>query len=657
MAFGAAIQASFGGDTAGLQKAKDEAVLLVQDLDARFAESGAVMAEGPKKLAAESAKAFEEIWADEGQLVQLRAAEWQKEEERTRKKAADSAAVFAAAFAEEQALAEKKQRSVDEIREAEARLAGFKSKAAFDELSTDGKIWAVRRDLVELVKQGALLEQGSAEKAKTALTFEEKKLQLRNLLQQAAKEEADQAARLPPALDQANQKMSLLEKGWNNLVKGFTLPNIGTTLATALGINLQEMSQQVARFITGVSKTEEEALKQLEQVSTLVADRQIENMRKVLSEEKTYRLAIMERDALEKKIADRVVVTAADAAARKQDELNLQVKIGEILTYQLKLEEARTREHGTYVKQRRDDAESAVQARISELDGQQKIKELKKEIQFIETSLRSGILDKNYAEQQGVNLQKLRNDLVAEERRQKKEMASAMALDRAQSLEFLALEQKGVSGLTIAERARYDMLKLITTQKGVNAEIDIILARGVGNLTAADKKRLAELVLQNGVLDKQIEAKKSLIMGANAHAVAEAAVTDQLKEQKRIYESGLSIRRGREDKDLSDRELAEKIRNLKKNLAELALSDPTGRYAWMGNLDRQQLDNAQFEERRRANFRDEYQRSGDDALLRYSAFDEQTLRNYIRPEDEARAQRDSDAITSINRKLGKIIPD
>lgn len=154
---------------------------------------------------------------------------------------------------------------------------------------------------------------------------------------------------------------------------------------------------------------------------------------------------------------------------------------------------------------------------------------------------------------------------------------------------------------------------------------------------------------------KQGTSQEQIVATLRGRGFAEEEILKLIRAQtagmEQQYQVGLKIKGGRADSDLSDRELAEKISNAKKNLADLERSDPFGNFKFLGNVDRQALENALFEQQRRAAFRRDYAREGEAALLRYSAFDEQTLRNYIRPEDEKRAQQTLEALQTVVKQL------
>jgi hypothetical protein len=84
-----------------------------------------------------------------------------------------------------------------------------------------------------------------------------------------------------------------------SMLRGFS----GRTLATALGLNIQNISQQLARIITGMSKEMEAAYKALEASSDKLARSSIANIRDQASEETKLKLLLLERQRLNERIS------------------------------------------------------------------------------------------------------------------------------------------------------------------------------------------------------------------------------------------------------------------------------------------------------------------------------------------------------------------
>jgi hypothetical protein len=89
------------------------------------------------------------------------------------------------------------------------------------------------------------------------------------------------------------------QKAGKSIMQGFS----GRTLATALGLNIQNISQQLARIVTGMSKEMEAAYKALEDSSDKLARVSIANMRDQASEETKLKLLLLERQRLNDRLS------------------------------------------------------------------------------------------------------------------------------------------------------------------------------------------------------------------------------------------------------------------------------------------------------------------------------------------------------------------
>ncbi len=253
-----------------------------------------------------------------------------------------------------------------------------------------------------------------------------------------------------------------------------------------------------------------------------------------------------------------------------------------------------------------------------------------------------------------------RNKIVDDTKKKEEQLAKAKALDRDAQIELLKLESKGYSELSEADRARLVQLRLIAKEKGVAVDIDELMQKGTKNLTAEEKKKLLELIKQDDALKAAIAKQAKLVELAIEKAKAEGKSTVELEKQRDLLTAVIKkeedlvkvkTKHGRGDEDLTDRELAEKETNLRAVITANQAGDPTGHYAFLTAQQSADLVRVKAEQGRRAMFRQDYSRIGDAAFLKYSAFDEQTLRGYIRPEDEKRAQQTLETLQEINRRL------
>jgi hypothetical protein len=133
-------------------------------------------------------------------------------------------------------------------------------------------------------------------------------------------------------------------------------------------------------------------------------------------------------------------------------------------------------------------------------------------------------------------------ELAVEYRRtaavEKKKEIEATRLSHDEEIEWAKLELKALRGIGLEETYRLEQLRLIRDEKQVQYKIDQLMAKGVQNLTTAEKTVLDQLFRQKETLAQQITAKQQLIDGARAQVVEEKKVTDELWRQVSITRVG-----------------------------------------------------------------------------------------------------------------------
>ncbi len=297
--------------------------------------------------------------------------------------------------------------------------------------------------------------------------------------------------------------------------------------------------------------------------------------------------------------------------------------------------------------------EFLAKSAMEEADYAGKVSELKRQIALhAERAFAVGVTAVEQ-EQSLLKFAQAQADLKKLERSEREKQANLSRLAAADELKYAELVAKAGRGLTQEEQAQLDVYRLQTSELRRQHEVKTILAKGVENLTDADKARLTELFRQGEKLTEQIAEKKELLAATKQQVGVEQQVTGELEKQK-VYR--LTIKQGRADKDLSDRELAEKENNLRRQVD--ANNQARARGEWgdpFAAMAAGELDKVRFEQDRRRRFRSDYAVMGEKAFNNYSAFDEQTLRNYIRPEDERRAQRQLDLTQSIDSRLRRLL--
>jgi hypothetical protein len=202
-------------------------------------------------------------------------------------------------------------------------------------------------------------------------------------------------------------------------------------------------------------------------------------------------------------------------------------------------------ERTAYFKKQTEASEKAKEAEhaayMQTLDSQKKIAVLNREIAMLQSAINNSVtseadkqrlIERLKARQ--VELGKENAAVTKEQRKQVEELEKASRLSGNEQLELFVLEYKGLTALTEQERVRYDQLKLMEKEKKLQVKIDELASKGVENLTAEEKARLAQLMFQKGVLDEQIQALMEILGLINKVNVASGVVTKELDKQKQI---------------------------------------------------------------------------------------------------------------------------
>lgn len=306
-------------------------------------------------------------------------------------------------------------------------------------------------------------------------------------------------------------------------------------------------------------------------------------------------------------------------------------------------------------------------ATLAKLEGQQKIEFYEKKIMALHVEQAKFSKDTKEQLKAQVEIKETLVKLNDERKRQAddlkkkaEELTKASRLSFEETLEYLRLEKKGVDNLVGSERARFDLLGLIGWKKREEAEMAVLLDKGLDQLTQRERKRLDHLVKANEETNKEIVAKTKLLDSIKLAEAAEKGVTkeigNQVTQQYRlndaIEEMMVKITRvgSGDNTRLSDRQLQEKIGNLQGSLNQDLINDPTGKYGYLSNEIRLDLQRAKDELALRQQFRREVGLYGEDRALQFhSAFDEERLRGYLRDADAA--TKTATLLTDINQRL------
>lgn len=126
--------------------------------------------------------------------------------------------------------------------------------------------------------------------------------------------------------------------------------HLSGVLATALGLNIEHIAENLAREITGVSKDEEEALKKMGDLSEKLTEVTKKTMESQLSEEKLYQLKLDQREALLKKLADNQGKTTKEKNEALETQIALEENVAELNRLQNSLQEKSAKEQERFNK-------------------------------------------------------------------------------------------------------------------------------------------------------------------------------------------------------------------------------------------------------------------------------------------------------------------
>lgn len=373
---------------------------------------------------------------------------------------------------------------------------------------------------------------------------------------------------------QLKSKLSDSEKAVRSFGKGlanqFLGSGFGTAVATALGINLKSISDQIARLVTGVNKEVEAGLKNYVALSTQVADQQIAANRARLTAEQRYQLALVDQERLQQRIAENQGRTLAEQIAGQRDHLALLAAEAEIRAHNARIQAEADRAYQAAIGRSISLAEAQRSAELQTLTAADRVARIRTDIIDLEGAINSRLLNQADNERFLNTLNQRRIELIgaqAEARKEAidlaaKEAAEQERIERAQqeifnatqrdlderaakNAEIARLQLKGVENLTAAEQVQLDLLTGKLGKRQAEKEIADLLAKGVQNLNETEKNRLAALT----------------------------GVTRELKQQTEEYAQQVELARslvtitGRGSRELSDRELQRKISTLQSEVA------------------------------------------------------------------------------------------
>lgn len=271
------------------------------------------------------------------------------------------------------------------------------------------------------------------------------------------------------------------------ILRKLDLRGATTAIATAIGFNIQSIAETLARNITGVSKEVEDQYKKLVELSEKAADAGIKNSRARLNDEDKYRMALQDREQLEKRINANNGVSLQDQNRQKEDQLKLEQKISDIR----EIEEKREKDRAAQQKARYD-AESAArsglaeaqrEAGMSELQAYQKVRIVKQEISDLEKIIASGVLSENNASELSVVLAQRKVELLKLEKDASEAVGKAVndAIDaRVETNRILEEQSKLTAKLAKDEEKRLRIAEGVAEAAKKTNEAH---AMGIGGLT------------------------------------------------------------------------------------------------------------------------------------------------------------------------------
>lgn len=396
--------------------------------------------------------------------------------------------------------------------------------------------------------------------------------------------------------------------------KLFELRDVSQAIATALGINLVTIAENIARMVTGISKEEEEAFKALGAASDRATEAAIKNMRATLTQEQRYQLALQERDRLAKAIAENEGRTARDLLKQAQDRLKLEEQTAQIQEFEMKRRDELVKKAEEYQKRVVAAAEAEYNATLQTMSATERIASLKETIAAAQAVLASNTIEEANRTMIVLQLEERKKTLLQEQARLKEEAAKiddANARAVAESVqrqndaqretlsitdqlkltrdEIADLEKRIADSIVAGadatadirnlDQARTNLKNLQSKQDQAQVEAAKLLLRGVENLSESEKARLELLTGQATAAERQKEIQRlsaSLIAGNITPAERErlavlldqsAVIEEQISKLKEVRAAIVTIqRRGSSYEDQSTTSLEGVQARLKKQL-------------------------------------------------------------------------------------------
>jgi hypothetical protein len=527
---------------------------------------------------------------------------------------------------------------------------------------------------------------------------------------------------LNTALNQAGAKItSFSKKGsedvgafgklWDKLSdKVVGMRDLSSAVATALGLNLTNIGNQLARMIVGLSAAEEEAYKKIGELSDRATEMSLKNMRARLTDEQRLQQLYIERDKIIRDLSFTEGESGRTQLHIKQQELALQTALKEINEIEAKQAQAaqkaaeeRNRLFEDYMLKSKQQSRDEFEAKLSIMGVEEKIDALLEQIEVKEAAIATHAMSAKGEEEARTYVLKLRNDLLkaqfvlakenlenekqssaleqkSEELRRAslpvREQIKALRKDEATLLFLMSGYEEGSKNHNEATNAlletRTKIRALEATQAEANKEIAGLLLKGEENLTEEESERLKLLTGQTTKLQQQAEIQMLLDKGvANLTETEKKRLavltgqTDQLKTQKVVVDSfiaawkGFSMSLGNKGdiRNLSDTQLSTLANKLQRQLADVSLQGQQNpfydaEFDPMAQSTRLNLEDVKKEIALRAGFQSTVSKFGQNyAEAAYAPDDFSRLLQYLDPDQAKQQAADTATIATVLKNV------
>lgn len=277
------------------------------------------------------------------------------------------------------------------------------------------------------------------------------------------------------------------------------LRDVSTAVATALGLNLNNIAEQTARFLTGVSKEMEESLKRIADLSKENADATLAAIERRATAEQNYQRNLDQSARLVREIAEqeakRITETEAYNKALKETGLHEAAIAAAV--------QARTdNTRALLAIEEKTKALREVRNKIEAEEDKRKAEAMKRETDFYKA------VDKFEADIAEAKKKNAAEEIEAKEKLDKL-LTSEMSLDgQINKLwsEIVTANQEYVKKLAEGSATTADQVKLLEQQRDLNALIE---KSEKAQLTAAKEKAEA-LAKQNEQFQTQLDKIKQM---------------------------------------------------------------------------------------------------------------------------------------------------